>query len=177
MRRQDCQSVSDTPVTIESSATLSPCGLYRYTLERTWDPERATVVFCMLNPSTADASVNDPTIMRCLDFARSLEAGRLVVVNLFALRSTDPEGLRAASDPVGPDNDRHLLEQTAGRLVVCGWGSTIAQMKSLRLMDRPAVVKKLLTAKGDRLWCLGRTKDGHPRHPLYLKKSAVLEAY
>jgi hypothetical protein len=151
---------------LESTAVFSLCKLYRYVLTRTWHLDRPTVVFCMLNPSTADAEQPDPTITRCLNFADTWGYGRLVVVNIFALRSTDPEGLRRATDPVGPENDRHLFEQTAGNVTICAWGATCSKWKSPRIMERPAVATRAM--QGALLHSLRLTKDGHPCHPLYL---------
>src|SRR5262245_13227298 len=107
----------------QSSAELSPCGRYRYALTRTWGDPKKVVCWVMLNPSTADADQDDPTIRRCLGFSRAWGAGGLVVVNLFALRATDPDQLRIAADPVGPDNDSHLSTAAFGRLVVAAWGA------------------------------------------------------
>src|SRR5262245_19133112 len=91
-------------------ALISPCGLYRYWLTRTWDNSLRRVCWVMLNPSTADAEQDDPTIRRCVGFARSWGAGGIIVVNLFAFRASDPKALLRAADPVGPDNDGHILK-------------------------------------------------------------------
>src|SRR6185437_4527136 len=102
---------------------LSPCGLYRYTLTReVSDGGKGTVNFLMLNPSTADAEEDDPTITRCINYTRDWGYDRLVVTNLFALRSTDPAGLRTAEKPIGPENNRHIrVEAAHAQLVVCAW--------------------------------------------------------
>jgi hypothetical protein len=151
----------------ECAAILSPCGTYRYTLERWWDRTRKPLVFVLLNPSTADAETDDPTLRRGVGFAKREGAGGLVFVNLFALRSTDPAALRSHADPVGPENDHHLLDQVkrVGRAVLA-WGVDGV------LLDRDAHVIRLL--QGHELLCLGRTKHGHPRHPLYLPAEAPL---
>lgn len=140
-----------------SAATLSDDGLYRYDLTRRWGAG-PTVLWMMLNPSIADASIDDPTINRCLSFSRRAGAGALVVVNLFALRATDPAQLLTARDPVGPENwatvQRHLA--TEPLLFVAAWGAhEMARRSSIRL--------KLLDAGP--MVCLGRTQGGHPRHP------------
>jgi hypothetical protein len=147
----------------ERYAEISECGRYRYTLGRQWG-DGPLVTFVMLNPSTADAEMDDPTIRRCLGFARSWGAGALHVVNLYALRSTDPAALWVVPDPVGPDNDRHLAQHAHlavrdGAPIVAAWGANARQ-------DRVAAVRALPGM--DRLQCLGVTKDGAPRHPLYL---------
>src|SRR6266853_1863301 len=90
-------------------AIISPCGTYRYLLQRFWDVKRQAVCFIMLNPSTADASANDPTIERCMRRAALLGFGQLEVVNLFGLRATDPSELHRHFDPIGPENDEILL--------------------------------------------------------------------
>lgn len=115
----------------------------------------------MLNPSTADAERDDPTIRRCASFARAWGLGGMTVVNLFALRATDPARLRRARDPIGRDNDRHIAEAAAGAdRVVVAWGVHGT------LRDRDRAVLALLA--GARPRCLGLTRGGHPRHPLYL---------
>lgn len=145
------------------SAVLSECGTYRYVLTRAVQSRGVgTVNFVMLNPSTADASVDDPTVRRCLGYARDWGYGHLVITNLFAFRSTDPRTLIRAEDPIGPENDRHLLmEATAADLVVCGWGERGG------LHERAAVVLKLLS-RVEVPHCLAMTKSGQPGHPLYL---------
>jgi hypothetical protein len=151
------------------SATFDPSRTYRYALERRWS-EAAPAVFVMLNPSTADAFAEDPTIRRCLAFARREGCGGLVVVNLFALRATDPYELYKIvhPDPVGPENDRIVREAAAEAEgpVIAAWGVHGA------LNGRGAIVARLLEASD--LMCLGLTKDGHPRHPLYVRGDAPL---
>ena len=129
--------------------------------------------FVMLNPSTADADLDDPTIRRCVGFARREGAGGIVVANLYAFRATDPAALMKASDPYGPDNDDALKAVAAeaaatGMPIVCAWG--VHGGKS----NRPIV---LLQSRGARLLCLGKTKDGNPRHPLYVAGSQPLEVF
>lgn len=147
---------------VSRDATLSPCGLYRYTLTRTWgDPDGPLAAWVMLNPSTANAREDDPTIRRCVGFSQRWGYDRLVVVNLFALRSTDPKALRNAADPVGPENDHHIVEQTDGaRAVFAAWGVHGAHA------GRDRAVMALLVRHD--VFCLGTTRDGHPRHPLYV---------
>ncbi|OYO21954.1 hypothetical protein CGZ93_08440 [Enemella dayhoffiae] len=145
------------------TAVLSADLRYRYRLERTWGEQRPPALFVMLNPSTADAAVDDPTIRRCCGFAKAWGHGGLVVVNLFAFRATDPRDLFTADDPVGPDNDRHLIEAASvAEVVVAAWG---AQAPAWR-------VEQVLPQLGERVVALALTKAGHPRHPLYLPASS-----
>jgi hypothetical protein len=122
----------------------------------------------MLNPSTADANIDDPTIRRCMSFARREGAGGIIVVNLYGLRATDPAELLKTKDPFGPDNRANIkglgMDAVANCMpVVCAWGVG-GWVKSA---DRDAV--HLLKSTGARLVCLGTTKAGHPKHPLYIK--------
>ncbi|MFN0132735.1 MAG: DUF1643 domain-containing protein [Phycisphaerales bacterium] len=153
---------------VEKDAVLSQCRRYRYQLTRTWDGELPTVAFVGLNPSTADATLDDPTVRRCIGFARDWGFGALVLVNLFALRSTEPSKLYSAREPVGPENDRWLrLAEVNAATMVAAWGAHGG------LLGRDQVVRGLIPT----LKCLGRTRDGHPRHPLYLSKSTSLEEF
>lgn len=155
----------------ESSAVISPCGQYRYSLTRMWDEDKPGVLFIMLNPSTADASVNDPTIRRCLGYARSWGCGSLTVVNLFAFRATNPSGLIAydRQSVVGPDNNTHIrkwidLHREPGDYILAAWGAE-ASKPHLR-WRRHEVMQFLPLAE---LYCLQVTKEGEPRHPLYCR--------
>jgi hypothetical protein len=142
----------------ESSAYVSDCGRYRYTLARRWASGPAAT-FVMLNPSVADATRNDPTISRCIKFARSWGMGAIAVVNLYALISTDPAGLFLEDDPVGPDNDTILRRYALGATgpVIAAWGANARQ-------DRVDEVRALPGM--DQLQCLGTTLAGAPKHPL-----------
>lgn len=157
--------------TVRKSAVISPCRLYRYRLTRHWDRRRVALPFVMLNPSTADASIDDPTIRRCMTFARREGAGGIIVVNLFAFRATKPDALKIVPDPIGRENAAHLQEiadvsrQTKGA-VVCAWGTGGG--------DRAAAVVTMLEDRGAHLYCLGVTKEGHPKHPLYLPSGTPL---
>jgi len=145
------------------SAVFSPCRTWRYSIYRIWDETKPLLAVVGLNPSTADETLDDPTIRRCIRFARDWGYGGLVMLNLFAFRSTDPAGLRSAQDPIGPDNDQHLLKETEGRRALCAWGTHGV------LQGRGATVAALLKTVGRELVCLGRTKGGHPKHPLYIR--------
>lgn len=150
-------------------ATISDDGLYRYSLDRVWWDEGGTLLnFVMLNPSTADADNDDPTIRRCMGFARRFGYSGIRVTNLYAYRATKPADLWRVADPVGPDNDRHLLKGAQDNSVVGAWG---ANAKS----DRVAEVRSLL--KWQIISALGLTKDGAPRHPLYLRGDAEVVSY
>jgi hypothetical protein len=151
-------------------AAFSRDGRYRYRLWRRWDRSRPAIAFCMLNPSTADARRDDPTIRRCIGFAREWGYGGIEVVNIFALRATDPRRLRSSRDPVGPRNDAFMLRAAARSPVVIAWGVHGA------LRDRGTEALKLFGA-GSRLLALGRTRSGAPRHPLYLRRDAAVMEY
>lgn len=150
-------------------ATISECGKYRYTLLRSWGDRHGSVVWIMLNPSTADADVDDPTIRRCMKFTERLGHETMVVVNLFALRATDPRELLEAEDSVGAENTESVLRVCdKGEILVAAWGAT---KKPIRSSIRE-IVKQI--RDGYELKCLGTTKDGSPRHPLYLRGDAEL---
>jgi hypothetical protein len=146
------------------TALLSTCGTYRYELTR--GPLNRPAVFVMLNPSTADASIDDPTIRRCRGFARAWGCGGLVVVNAFALRATNPAALRTHPDPVGPYNDAVLATLGIARPRTRHRG-----LGSARDPARPGQARPCAAARCGRTqpMCLGVTKDGHPRHPLYVR--------
>jgi hypothetical protein len=148
-------------------AILSPCGLYRYRLQRCWDDDAPVLVFLMLNPSTADEVATDATMRVCLRRAMGEGFGMLRVLNLFALRATDPAALRTADDPVGPRNDAAIRDGLAdlrhpGDRIVCAWGNAGG------LHGRGAQVERRLREAGHDLHHLGLTAGGAPRHPLYV---------
>lgn len=146
-----------------AGAVFSSCGRYRYTLWRTWCREDKLVCWVMLNPSTADASKLDPTCTRCLKYAQRWGYGRMIVTNIFALRSTDPQALYETDDPIGPDNDRAILESAGSAdLVIAAWGAHGA------LLSRGEEVLQSLIGIGVHVHVLRMTKSGHPGHPLYL---------
>lgn len=143
----------------KGSAILSDCQRYRYRLER--PGPGPTIVWIMLNPSTADADVDDQTIRKCRGFSERWGYGRLVVVNLFAWRATKPRELRVASDPVGSENDSHIGAAVIDAdLVVCAWGNEKPSLVSSRAFY---VARKLLA--GVDLHVIGTTKHGCPLHP------------
>ncbi len=160
------------PVPVVRGATISPCGVYRYRLWRTWVSEAGRVCWIMLNPSTADAVWDDPTVRRCMGFAEDWGYGGIEVVNLFAFRSTSPFELYGQADPVGPDNNAEILTraQSAPR-VIAAWGH------HGDLLGRASQVTRWLCEHGVALDCLGLTKDGHPKHPVRLAGDTALVPY
>lgn len=149
---------------------------YRYILRRSWYGSPLQCTWIMLNPSTADDVMDDPTIRRCMAFSKSWGYGNMLVVNLFALRATDPKALREDSDPVGSENDAAIAEAVLGSAaVICAWGSHAYAARRAN-----AVLEVLRHTKGSaaaRPLCLGTTKDGSPRHPLYVKAGTPLVSY
>ncbi|MCG8414509.1 MAG: DUF1643 domain-containing protein [Pseudomonadales bacterium] len=144
------------------NARFSRCRRYRYSLERSWDEGTGSVLFIGLNPSTADHRSDDPTIRRCVGFARDWGFQRMEIVNLFAYRATLPKDLKAAPDPIGPANDRWI--KTAHRqadLTVACWGN------DGEFLGRADSVRKRL----DSLHCIHLNQSSQPAHPLYLKAS------
>jgi hypothetical protein len=153
----------------QAGADISPDKQYRYTLWRRW-ADGPTALFVMLNPSMADASVDDPTIRRCIGFADREGAGALKVVNLYALRATRPGHLVEHHDPVGNENYATLRREIRGHaLVIAAWGAhPLVETKAPWVSD--------IARRYDReLVCLGITKAGHPRHPLYVRSDQPLE--
>ncbi len=151
-------------------------GAYRYSLSRCWNLHRETprVCFIMLNPSTADALNDDPTITRCLDFAVRWGCRSLEVVNLFAHRATNPKELARQVDPVGHRNDEYIMAAIKrANLIVAAWGASGGKLLAPRVVE----VKKLLRKGGKLVHCLGETGDGHPRHPLMLAKLTPLAVF
>ena len=152
-------------------ATISECGKYRYDLWRTWNESGRSVLFVCLNPSTADATNDDPTIRRCMGFARAWGYGKMDVANLFAYRATNPSELLRVSDPIGACNDDwlyHLMGESS--MVVAAWGN---RGGLLNRADEFMCMIPLLT----KVHCLGVNKSGQPKHPLYLPKDAALQLY
>lgn len=158
--------------TMRRGATLSPCGLYRYDLWRTWDTNKPSMGVILLNPSTADASKDDPTVTRLIKRATFSGFGSLCLVNLFAYRATNPEELARVPDPVGPHNDTTIMHQMQ-RTQVCvlGWG------KHGTMYNRHVKVLKLLHKHliMPRAWAVNL--DETPAHPLYLPYELAPESY
>ncbi len=166
---------ADVPVeptaTMQRGALISPCGAYRYRLWRRWAPGPRIAVWVMLNPSTADGEQDDATIRRCIAFSRAQACDALDVVNLFALRSTDPKALYDATAPVGPENDDAIAGAVrAAAVVIVAWGNHGT------LRGRGDIVLRQLRAAGAQPLCFGLTKLGQPLHPLYQPAAAPLIA-
>lgn len=161
-----------------TSAVLSPDGVYRYELQRSWrslDPQMNHVAWVLLNPSTADDTVDDPTVRRLLGFSQNFGFDGFLLVNLFAFRTPSPKVLlnakRTGFDVVGPSNDDHILKvarQTSH--VVLAWGAT-------DVGHRGKEVVELIQGTGAMTYCLGLTNAGAPKHPLYLRADTKLELY
>lgn len=165
-------------VDVRRTAVISPDGLYRYWLARRWD-HGPTATFVMNNPSTADGHQDDATIRRCIGFAKREGCAGLVVVNLFALRSTDPDALLTAADPHGPENMRHLRDAIGdAKTVIVAWGAWYLS-HSAKLGKRRArpSIESLARDVGVGLYCLGTTTHGEPRHPLYVPADTPLEPW
>lgn len=166
---------------------FSPCRLWRYTLWREWWDDadslfqaefrscarmKQYLMVIGLNPSKADETLNDPTIRRCIDFAKRWGFGALCMGNLFAYRDTDPEKMKAASDPIGPMNDQWLIECARGAgMVLAAWGKHGSHLNRARIV-RANLENSFITMK-----CLKRNKDGSPQHPLYVAADTVPEIF
>lgn len=166
------------------AATMSPDGKYRWDLTRRWapgPPNGRYMAWVMLNPSTANHLVDDPTILRCIDFAKQWGFAGLFVYNLMAVRMTDPKRLVLEADPIGDRNAEFLrrtqdLEQCS--LVVAAWGAHLAARNLFAARGFPhsdAVVDVLSGIEN--LRCLGTNKDGSPKHPLYLRRDTPLQPW
>ena len=193
------------PLCTTTRAIFDPTGTYRYSLWREWCADSPPIAFIMLNPSTADDQKDDPTIRRCIGFAHAWGFGALEVVNLFAYRATDSRKLLGVDDPVGSENDNYIVQAVElCPFVVVAWGTKGVLLDSFSTLKR--VVKghcsccpqresippksekgkcnctrgrqviRLLAGKRP-IGCLGVTKDGHPRHPLYVRGNTKLQAF
>lgn len=168
--------MADTPSandTATSWARLSDCEVYRYALGRRWSNDGEVLAFVMLNPSTADAAIDDPTIRRCIGFAKRDGYQGVVVHNLYGFRATDPKALLRCPDPIGPQNDDYLRLTLTERIrrglpTIAAWGANAQAWRAEEVLGLVPGVD----------WrCLGTTKDGHPRHPLYVKGDKTLESF
>lgn len=158
-----------TDLLTKSTAEVSSCGRFRYALTRRW-AAGPSALFIMLNPSTADANEDDPTIRRCIGFAQREGCGGLRVENLFAYRATEPDQMFYLGQEAIGATDRYIIE-AVGKCdgpLICAWGA------DKRARSRADCVVEYLTEGGAMPMCLGRSKDGSPRHPLYLRKDAPL---
>jgi hypothetical protein len=145
---------------MERWAVIDDTGKYRYTLTRVWDANKAQVAFVMLNPSVADGQQDDPTIRKCVGFAQRWGYGSLGVVNMYAWRATSPKDLDLTENPVGKKNDAYIERVVQNSsCVIAAWGAHAKE---------PTRLQEMLSLIGN-AFCLGRTKNGSPRHPLYVR--------
>ena len=162
-----------TDLLVKRSAVISECGTYRYELRRVWNDRLPPYVSGMLNPSTADHEIDDPTIIRNWRRAEAVGCGSLIVWNLGAARTTEPAKWRQMPDPIGPENDDHIRRilgecwRRSGTAVV-GWGTLGS------FMGRDKIARRIAAEAGVTLYCLGTTRDGQPRHPLYIANAQPL---
>jgi len=153
---------------VEAMATFSNDERYRYTLHRRWGDQGGVLCWIMLNPSTATAETDDATIRKCQKFARAWGYDEIVVVNLFALRSRDPQQLLRVDDPVGPCNDHAILSAVrSSTMTVAAWG-THGTLHNRHAQVRRLIDNARLSPERGTLHALKLTKDGHPWHPLYV---------
>lgn len=161
---------------VRRTATISDCGAFRWRLGRHWtEDDSPYLLFVMLNPSTADHQVDDPTIKRCIGFARDHFFGGIEVVNLFAYRATKPADLRAKGFPVGTETDYYIRQVAAGAGAVCvAWGANASHP---RVVARVQEVMPILTWQHHQPLCLHITATGHPSHPLMLPRTCALKPF
>ena len=161
------------------SAAFSDCGTYRYMLEHRWskDGDGAMVGFILLNPSTADAYKDDPTIRRCRGFAQEWGYAGMYIGNMLAYRATDPKELPDdISEAIGPHRDHYLQELCErSNIIVCAWGSSAPTLINRRVSIMTH--QNILEDHNYLVYCLGRNGNGKPKHPLYLRKDSELEVY
>jgi len=151
--------------TIKKSAVFSPCRKYRYSLTRSWNSAEGYVLFIGLNPSIADEIIDDPTLIRCINFAKDWGYGGLIMVNLFAYMSTHPTDLKKAKLPIGKNNNKHILKNhQKSQLTIAAWGN------DGHFLKRDKEVLKIINNP----MCLNINKSGQPAHPLYQKKDQEL---
>lgn len=158
------------------SAIISPCGKYRTRLEREISDNGPVAAIFGVNPSTADATTNDATIRKDIGFARRFGWSRIIKGNKFAYRATDVRELAKCFDPVGPDNDAHILQiMQDADILVAAWGPLSKLPKHLRGRFRALV--KMADDVGKPFYCFGTAKDGQPRHTLMLSYETPLELW
>ena len=163
-------------MTLSGTVIFSPCGTFRYRLERSLGQDGPVVAILGVNPSTATADIDDQTIRKDVGFGRRLGWSHIIKGNLFAFRATDVRELRTAADPVGPDNDNHLEQiMRDADVIVAAWGAK-AKLPWL-LRNRYLRIRRISERVGKPLMCWGQTKDGSPRHPLMLAYTTPLELW
>ena len=157
---------------ISADASFSADGLYRYSLYRAWDMNGKIMLVIGLNPSTATAVEDDPTIRRCIGFAKREGCGEFYMGNVFGLRSTDPKKLLEVDDPIGQYNNFWLKTMAReAEVVIAAWGGNPLAVQ------RGREIRELLQWIPRKIHCLGKTKSGAPKHPLYLRKDTPLEIW
>ena len=150
---------------MKKAAILSEDNLYRYQLSRIWDESKPRILFIMLNPSTADADIDNPTIRRVIRFATSCGYGGVYVANLYAFRSTDPKALKHTDDPIGKENVSYITHLIGmADKVVYAWGNN---------QKEPTWLSELVQTP----YCIDLSKNGIPKHPLYLKSDLFPKVY
>jgi len=166
---------------MQMGATMSACQTFRYALTRIWDEDAPQCMFIGLNPSTADHRKDDATIRRCIGFAKGFGYGGFEMLNIFGFRATDPSGLLTAKDPVGPLNIPAILS-AASRCALCivAWG--VIPIRDRKILDfdrRTLATLGLITSSGHhpQVYCLGMTRVGYPRHPLFVRADKSLDVY
>ncbi len=157
---------------VENDAVISECGRYRYLLRRTWDQTKPRALLVMLNPSTADAKLDDATIRSCVRLLSGHGYGSMEVVNIYAFRATDPAELAKQEDPFGPSNE-YAVQAAIHRcdVVICAWGAYPPARQ------HAASILNAVRAHRPATYCFGRTKAGAPKHPLYIKSGTPLEVF
>ena len=159
-------------VYLENDAVISECGKYRYLLRRAWDQEKPRALLVMLNPSTADAALDDATIRSCVRLLSGQGYGSMEVVNVYAYRATDPSELAKQPDPFGPRNAATVAAAVARcDVVICAWGAYPPARDHARRILNEVRARRLA------VYCFGKTKAGAPKHPLYIKSGTSLQTY
>jgi hypothetical protein len=166
------------------TAIFSPCGKYRYRLERQIDMFGGPIIgFCLHNPSVAGEILNDPTSRRGIGFATSWQGSALIYVNVWAGIATRPVDLWKMDDPVGPDNDRHIFQaaqqvKLSGGFMIAAWGKASPPAHvDLSVRKRLVDVQDTILSSGCEIRCVGMNADGSPRHPLYVKRDTLPTAW
>lgn len=165
--------------TLGKGAVVSPCGLYRFLLWRVWNLDRPRMLFIGINPSTADARVDDATVRRCIGFATREKCGGVELVNLFAFRSTSPLGIPDEPEPAESDAYVRAAVKRC-EIVVAAFGDAVRKVRPClrsRGSAREVFLREAADDEGRDLLCLGRTLDGWPRHPLFVTAEKLLEPW
>jgi len=156
--------VFDSLDALDTGAIFSPCRRWRYLLWRYWDRDKGICAFIGLNPSTADETQDDPTVRRCIRFAKDWGYGALWMLNAYAFRATDPRVMKAQGGAaLGPSNNTYLMQAGLNcDIVVAAWGAHCPG-------SRQDEIRAMFAGMAKPVYLLGQTKDGCPRHPLYLR--------